>query len=47
MPDFIIGGEEAEINAQPYLVSIGLDTRGHVCAGSIIKPNVILSSASK
>ena len=43
----IIGGEEAEVNAQPYLVSIGLDSFGHVCGGTIIRPNAILSSASK
>ena len=47
VPESIIGGEEAEVDAQPYFVSIGLDSLGPICGGTLIKHNVILSSASK
>jgi len=41
----IVGGEEADKDDQSYLVSIGSDTFGHVCTGTLIRSDVVLSSA--
>ena len=50
-PEAIIGGEVAEMDAQPYLVAIGtsalnsITPSGVVCSGTLIKSNVVLSAA--
>ncbi|XP_045532727.1 trypsin-2-like [Pieris brassicae] len=44
----IIGGHEAKPNSHPYLVSLQLRflwLRGHICGGSIIKENWVLTAA--
>ena len=51
IPEAIIGGEVVEIDAQPYLVAIGtsalnsITPSGVVCGGTLIRSNVVLSSA--
>lgn len=53
LPEEIIGGSDVEKDAMQYLVSIGKESLldyvpgGHACGGTIIAPNVILSSASE
>lgn len=43
--NFIIGGRETTIESYPYIVSIGLAVRHHMCGGSIIHRQIILSAA--
>lgn len=46
-PVSIIDGQTIEPYSQPYLVSIGgrFGNTGHVCGGTLITPNVVLSAA--
>jgi trypsin len=41
----IIGGDEANVGEYPYAVSLSYSSLGHLCGGSMIGPDVVLSAA--
>ena len=41
----IIGGEEIKPDSRPYLVTVGDDTYGQYCGGSLISPNAVVTAA--
>lgn len=43
-PDRIVGGHEIDIRKAPYQVSVQF-SGGHLCGGSIIRNNKILTAA--
>lgn len=53
LPAGIVGGNEAEPDSLPFLVTFGLSSlesvspNGHTCTGTLIQPNVVLTSARK
>ncbi|KAF5288286.1 hypothetical protein FQA39_LY04054 [Lamprigera yunnana] len=41
----IVGGHDVEIEDYPYQISMQYYSMGHICGGSVIRPDVILTAA--
>lgn len=42
----IVGGDDVEMGRYPYFVSLVDSSDAHQCGGSLIAPNLVLTSAS-